>query len=63
MSLIQQRNDAVQSLLTHYQATPGYDATGYVNYSAVTTTDRKQLSAAVNALAEAMSKVSSEVSA
>jgi iron uptake system EfeUOB component EfeO/EfeM len=34
-----------------------------VDYSTVTKADRKQLSAAVNALAEAMSKVSSEVSA
>jgi iron uptake system component EfeO len=61
--LIQQREDAVQSLLTHYKATPGYDQTGYVDYSTVTKADRRQLSAAVNALAEAMSKVSPEVSA
>ncbi len=63
VSLIKQRDDAVESLLTNYKATPGYDNTGYVDYSTVTKTDRKQLSAAVNALAEAMSKVSSEVSA
>ena len=63
VSLIKQRDAAVESLLTHYKATPGYDSTGYVDYSAVTKTDRKQLSAAVNALAEAMSKVSAEVSA
>lgn len=63
VSLIKQRDAAVESLLTHYKATPGYDNTGYVDYSKVTKTDRKQLSAAVNALAEAMSKVSSEVSA
>ncbi len=63
VSLIKQRDAAVESLLTHYKATPGYDSTGYVDYSKVTKTGRKQLSAAVNALAEAMSKVSSEVSA
>jgi iron uptake system component EfeO len=63
VALIKQRDAAVESLLTHYKATPGYDNTGYVDYSKVTKTDRKQLSAAVNALAEAMSKVSSEVSA
>jgi iron uptake system component EfeO len=63
VSLIKQRDAAVESLLTHYKATPGYDNTGYVDYSKVTKTDRKQLSTAVNALAEAMSKVSSEVSA
>jgi iron uptake system component EfeO len=63
VALIKQRDAAVESLLTHYKATPGYDNTGYADYSKVTKTDRKQLSAAVNALAEAMSKVSSEVSA
>jgi iron uptake system component EfeO len=63
VSLIKQRDAAVESLLTHYKATPGYDNTGYVDYSKVTKTDRKQLSAAVNALAEARSKVSSAVSA
>ncbi|HEY2268798.1 MAG TPA: iron uptake system protein EfeO [Streptosporangiaceae bacterium] len=63
VSLIKQRNGTVQSLLTKYQVKPGYENTGYVDYSTVTKADRKQLSAAVNALAEAMSKVSSEVSA
>ena len=63
VSLIKQRHDAVESLLAKYKASPGYENTGYVDYSTVTKTDRKQLSAAVNALAEAMSKVSSEVSA
>ncbi len=63
VALIKQRDAAVESLLTHYKVTPGYDNTGYVDYSTVTKSERKQLSAAVNALAEAMSKVSSEVSA
>jgi iron uptake system component EfeO len=63
VALIKQREAAVEGLLTRYKATPGYDNTGYVDYSKVTKTDRKQLSAAVNALAEAMSKVSPEVSA
>ena len=61
--LIQQRDAAVDNLLAHFKATPGYDKTGYVDYSTVTKSDRRQLSAAVNALAEAMSKVSPEVSA
>jgi iron uptake system component EfeO len=60
--LIQQRNAAVDSLLAHFKATPGYDQTGYVDYSTVTKADRRQLSAAVNALAEAMSKMSAQVS-
>jgi iron uptake system component EfeO len=63
VALIKQRDAAVESLLTKYKATPGYDSTGYVDYSTVSKADRKQLSTAVNALAEAMSKVSSEVSA
>jgi iron uptake system component EfeO len=63
VALIKQRDAAVESLLTKYKATPGYDSTGYVDYSTVGKADRKQLSTAVNALAEAMSKVSSEVSA
>jgi iron uptake system component EfeO len=62
LSLVKQRDAAVDSVLAHYKATPGYDKTGYVDYSTVTTSDRRQLSAAVNALAEAMSKVSPEVS-
>ena len=63
VALIKQRHDAVETLLAKYKASTGYENTGYVDYSTVTKTDRKQLSAAVNALAEAMSKVSSEVSA
>ena len=61
--LIQQRDAAVDKLLANFKATPGYDKTGYVDYSTVTKSDRRQLSAAVNALAEAMSKMSAQVSA
>jgi iron uptake system component EfeO len=60
--LIQQRKTAVDNLLAHYKATPGYDQTGYVEYTTVTKADRRQLSGAVNALAEAMSKMSAQVS-
>lgn len=59
---IQQRHDAVETLLTKFKATPGYDQTGYVEYTTVTKSDRRQLSGAVNALAEAMSKMSAQVS-
>jgi iron uptake system component EfeO len=59
---IQQRHDAVETLLTKFKATPGYDQTGYVEYTTVTKADRRQLSGAVNALAEAMSKMSAQVS-
>jgi iron uptake system component EfeO len=59
---IQQRDAAVESQLAHLKATPGYDQTGYVEYTTVTKSERRQLSAAVNALAEAMSKMSAQVS-
>jgi iron uptake system component EfeO len=60
--LIRQRDAAVARLLAKFRATPGYDKTGYVDYSTVNKADRRQLSAAVNALAEAMSKMSARVS-
>jgi len=60
--LIQQRDAAVDSLLAHFKAMPDYDKTGNIEYTTVTKTDRRQLSAAVNALAEAMSKMSAQVS-
>ena len=60
--LIQQRDAAVDNLLAHFKAAPGYDQTGYVEYTTVNKADRRQLSAAVNALAEAMSKMSAQVS-
>ena len=62
LAQIKQRNAAVTSLLAHYKASPGYDETGYVDYSTVTKAERRQLSTAVNALAEAMSKLSAQVS-
>jgi len=61
--LIRQREAAVEKLLANLTATPGYDQTGYVEYTAVTKAERRQLSAAVNALAEAMSQMSARVSA
>jgi iron uptake system component EfeO len=63
LAQIKQRNAVVTALLAHYKASPGYDGTGYVDYSTVTTAERRQLSAAVNALAEALSKLSAQVSA
>jgi iron uptake system component EfeO len=61
--LIRQREAAVEKLLANLKATPGYDQTGYVEYTTVTKAERRQLSAAVNALAEAMSQMSAQVSA
>jgi iron uptake system component EfeO len=62
LALIQRRDAAVAKLMTTYKATPGYDATGYVEYSTVLDNQRRQLAASVSALAEALSKVSSQVS-
>ena len=61
--LIRQREATVEKLLANLKATPGYDQTGYVEYTTVTKAERRQLSAAVNALAEAMSQMSAQVSA
>ena len=59
--LIEQRDAAVVKLLARYQASPGYDGTGYVTYAAVPGSQRRQLGAAVNALAEALSKMPVQV--
>jgi iron uptake system component EfeO len=62
LAMIDSRDAAVDAQLVHYQASPGYDDTGYVEYSTVLTSQRRQLSGVVNALAEALSKVSLQVS-
>jgi iron uptake system component EfeO len=62
LTQIRQRDAAVADLLAKYQAHPGYDDTGYVEYSAVLDPQRRQLSAAVNALAESLSQLSVQVS-
>jgi iron uptake system component EfeO len=63
LTQINQRDAAVVKELSQYQASPGYDDTGYVEYSTVLDSGRRQLSASVNALAEALSKVSVQVGA
>jgi len=62
LSQIRQRDAAVAALLAKYKASPGYDDTGYVEYSTVLNPQRRQLSTAVNALAESLSKLSVQVS-
>ena len=62
LAQINQRNAAVARQMTQYKASPGYDETGYVEYSTVLDTQRRQLSAAVNAFAESLSKLSVQVS-
>jgi iron uptake system component EfeO len=62
VSQIEQRYQAVESAIAKYQATPGYDNTGYVEYSTVLDPQRRQLSGTVQAFAEALSKMSAQVS-
>jgi len=62
LAQISQRDKAVETALARYKATPGDDDTGYVEYSTVLDPQRRQLSAAVNALAESLSKLSVQVS-
>ena len=62
LAQIDQRDQAVETALAKYKATPGYDDTGYVEYSTVLDPQRRQLSAVVNALAEALSELSGQVS-
>jgi iron uptake system component EfeO len=62
LALINRRNDAAAALLARYESHPGYDHTGYVEYSTVLDNQRRQLAAAGNALAEALSQLSVKVS-
>jgi iron uptake system component EfeO len=62
LTQIKNRNAAIGQQLAKYQTSPGYDDTGYVEYSTVLDQQRRQLSAAVNALAESLSQLSVQVS-
>jgi iron uptake system component EfeO len=61
LTQIRRRDNAVKVQLAKFKVSPGYDDTGYVDYSTVHTAQRRQLSAAVNALAEILSKLSLQV--
>jgi iron uptake system component EfeO len=61
VSAIEHEDQAVESAIAKYKATPGYDGTGYVEYSTVLDPQRRQLSAVVQAFAESLSKVSGKV--
>jgi iron uptake system component EfeO len=61
VSQIQRQYQSVENTIAQYQATPGYDDTGYVEYSQVLDPQRRTLSAKVQAFAEALSKVSGQV--
>ncbi|HEX9335909.1 MAG TPA: iron uptake system protein EfeO [Pseudonocardiaceae bacterium] len=60
-STVADRYHDVVTALTPYHQTPGYLNTGFVNYGTVGAPARKSLSQAVNAFAEAMSKVAGKV--
>jgi iron uptake system component EfeO len=62
LAQIRQRDAAITAQLARYQATPGYDDTGYVEYSTVLDSQRRQLAATAGALAESLSKLSVQVS-
>jgi iron uptake system component EfeO len=62
VTLVSRRDAGVNKALAPLTAHPGYLHTGYVEYSQVLDNQRRPLSAAVNALAEALSTISSEVS-
>jgi iron uptake system component EfeO len=59
---ITHQDRAVEKAIAQYKATPGYDDTGYVEYSTVLDPQRRTLSAKVQAFAEALSKMSGRVS-
>jgi iron uptake system component EfeO len=62
LTSIGERDAAVTKVLATLKASPGYDSTGYVEYSTVLDDQRKQLSTTVNALSEQISKLSLQVS-
>ncbi len=51
------------SVANTFKATPGYDGTGYVEYSTILDAGRRKLSQAINAYAEVLSKISAKVTA
>jgi iron uptake system component EfeO len=62
LTAIDKQNAAYAKVMTTLKATPGYDDTGYIEYSAIDDTAKKQLSGAINALAEDLSRLSPAVS-
>jgi iron uptake system component EfeO len=62
LAQINQQQKAVEKAIAPYKAAPGYDNTGYVEYSQVLDPQRRALSAKVQAFAEALSKMSGQVS-
>lgn len=62
LAMIGKQDAAYSKVMNTLKASPGYDDTGYIEYSAIDDTPKKQLSGAINALAEDLSKLSLQVS-
>jgi iron uptake system component EfeO len=62
LTTISKQNAAYTKVMDTLKASPGYDDTGYIEYSAIDDTSKKQLAGAINALAEDLSKLSLQVS-
>ena len=62
LTTISKQDAAYTTVMNTLKASPGYDDTGYIEYSAIDDTPKKQLSGAINALAEDLSKLSLQVS-
>jgi iron uptake system component EfeO len=62
LTTINKQNAAVANAMAPLKSSPGYDGTGYIEYSAISDSQKKNLSGAINALAEDLSKLSLQVS-
>jgi iron uptake system component EfeO len=59
---LEERDAAATSVLNRFKAEPGYDGTGYVEYSTVLDPGREQLSKALDAYEKSLEKLSDAVS-
>lgn len=61
VSTIAERYQQTSDALAKYASKPGYEQTGYVDYSTVTSAQRRALSQTVDAYAESVSKIAAEL--
>jgi iron uptake system component EfeO len=62
LASVDRRYAAATKLVNGFEATPGYEDTGYVEYSTVLDSSRRRISGALNAYAESLSQLSAKVS-
>jgi iron uptake system component EfeO len=62
LASVNQRYAAATKLVNGFKASPGYENTGYVEYSTVLEHSRRRISGALNAYAESLSQLSAKVS-